>query len=69
MSFKVLIEGQVIAMHNALISSHPGGQPGDRGGHGVDFPTLFVNFKPGIEVFDCFYTFVAESLGQDPQDL
>ena len=69
MSFKVLIEGQVIAMHNALISSHPGGQPGDIGGHGVDFPTLFVNFKPGIEGLDCFCTFVAESLGEDPQDL
>ena len=46
-----------------------GGNPGNIRRHGTGLSTLFVYFKPRMGGLDCFCTFVAGFLGEDPQDL
>ena len=43
--------------------------PGTYPGMVRDLLTLVANFKPGMRGLDCFCTFVARSLGKDPEDL
>ena len=46
-----------------------GPTPGTYAGMARDWSSLFFNFKPGMGRLDCFSTFVAASLVEDPRDL